>query len=223
MKKMIVGLIAVGCFLTLATVGRSQELSLYMSVEPAHPIVGEQVVWRCVASGGDGNYTYVWNSGGFEHSTAVTNVYSTSGTKSVTVEVDDGTKWVSRTLSIEVSDGRLTLLYPNGGQVWEVGKTYLIEWKTEGTVDQVQIGLWDYRYNNNGSSNNVGEDIIAFSIQNTNSFYYTVPPPDSNGISAGNLWGRNYRITVGGFGEVVPDVSDRTFVITTVKNRNRRR
>lgn len=38
----------------------------------------------------------------------------------------------------------LTLISPNGGEVWEIGKTYEIKWQAEEIIEKVQIYLWFY-------------------------------------------------------------------------------
>ena len=196
-------------------------LSISFSAEPAHPIVGEPVVWKVIASGGDGTYNFTWN-GNYEEfpwlyesplysGGSLTNVYKKSGGKSLTVTVSSGRDWVERTLSLEVYDSRITVLAPNGNEVWEVGKTYEIRWKTEGISEQVQIGLWDFRYNTEVGSE--GGELITFSTLNTGSFSYTVPSPRANGISRGNLGGRNYRVSVGGWNKSMDDMSENPFTI----------
>jgi len=41
------------------------------------------------------------------------------------------------------SEPSITILSPNGGEKWQYGKNYIIEWKSEG-VDKVNIGLEDW-------------------------------------------------------------------------------
>jgi hypothetical protein len=209
-------------------------LRLFMSCSPENPIVGEKVTW-CMMTFGGGNYQYTWNadsteipklydwpSGGeypFKKITAVSAIYTVAGTKSVTVGVSSKDKSTTRTLSVNVADGRITLLSPAENTVWEVGKTYKICWKTEGIVPTVQIGLWDHRYPSEISDGG-GEEILAQEIPNVGFFNYTVPLPRINGISTGNLGGKNYKISIGGFGNCVGDFSNEAFIIRVPKKKD---
>jgi len=63
---------------------------------------------------------------------------------------------------------KITVLYPNGGEVWEEGKTYMIRWKSENIQQNVQIQLWWSLTGPEGlhTINNV---------PNTGSYNFTVP------------------------------------------------
>src|SRR4051812_31453958 len=137
MRKMILAVLSVPIF---ACAGSESDITMYLKATPANPIVGETVVWSVVSLGGPGPKSYSWNADinefpqlydwtntyPFLHSTSITNVYHTAGTKEVSVTAWSENRSVSRTLSLNVADGRLTLLYPKGDQVWHVGRTYTI-------------------------------------------------------------------------------------------------
>ena len=104
------------------------------------------------------------------------------------------------------------LLSPNGGEVWEVGKTYSIKWKTSATYSPsmpVQIGLRDSRYSLALGS---GEETIV-NTTNTGEYNFTVPVTLGS-LSQGKLGGQNvYTVAVyvrGGF-----DESNAPFSITS--------
>ncbi len=170
---------------------------IWVSASPPNPIVGETVTVSVTSS-----------SGGTKSTKTATFIYNAAGTKFVNVTSPSG---ISRTLSFDVVEGRITLITPNGGEVWEVGKTYQIQWITEGNVPFVQIGLWDDRYNSEVGSN--GEELIAFSTTNTGWFNYEVPPARADGISAGNLGGQNYKVSVQGFNPCFGGLSAGKFTI----------
>lgn len=68
----------------------------------------------------------------------------------------------------------ITVISPNGGEVWEVGKTYIIKWNT--TLDSskiIQIGLIDVRYSTETGPR--GEATIIHSTPNTGGYGWTVP------------------------------------------------
>ena len=66
-----------------------------------------------------------------------------------------------------------TLLSPNGGESWQVGLTYTIQWNTTGypLSAAVQVGLRDNRYPTELES---GEAVVA-NTTNTGSYAFTVP------------------------------------------------
>jgi hypothetical protein len=213
---------------TLASLG--EELQLYMSASPAQPIVGEVVTWKVKAFGGS-TKTYTWNSdpqempwlynwsGNYPYarSTQMTNIYSTTGSKSVTVAVGSGNRSIARSLSMEVKQGRITDVTPNGNEVWEVGKTYPITWKSEGAIGKVQIAIYDHRYNSEVEGAG-GMILVAFSVPNTGSYEYTVPEPSEDGLSKGDLGGKNYRISVGPWNNAYGSWSAKPFTIRTAKH-----
>lgn len=178
---------------TRPTIGQT-----WVAVSPPNPMIGEKVTVS-VKSTCD-------NKSASTKTTCFT--YTTSGTKSVKVASGNGT---FTSISFDVVEGRITLLTPNGGQVWEPGKTYVICWYTEGNVPFVQIGLWDDRYNS--EVGNSGEVLIAAQTANTGSFLYTVPMPSPDGISAGNLGGRNYKVSVQGWNPCFGGMSADYFTI----------
>src|SRR3989344_1732905 len=112
------------------------------------------------------------------------------------------------------SGEHITVLSPNGGEVWEIGKTYEIRWDGADFPANtgVQIGLRDSRFDPNLGS---GEGSIA-NTTNTGSYVFTVP--QSLGfLSDGQLGGDSvYRIVVyldGGGLSGKFDESDESFSI----------
>jgi len=68
----------------------------------------------------------------------------------------------------------IQIVSPNGGEKWEVGKTYTIRWDT--TLDsshRVAIGLIDTRFSSEGGSR--PEQTIASSVPNTGSYAWNIP------------------------------------------------
>lgn len=217
-----------GAFLNLS----AADIQLYMSASPSNPIIGEEVTWSVISFSSEGPSKYVWNSDAtempwlyswapgkypFYRTTTMKVTYKTAGEKSVTVTASAGNKEITRTLSLTVVEGRITLLTPNSNEIWEVGKTYPIRWKTEGNVPLVQIGLWDHRYPS--EYGNSGEELIVQSTANTGSFSYTVPPARVDGISAGNIGGKNYKVSVHGFNSCFSGFSAGHFTIRLPRKR----
>ncbi len=68
-----------------------------------------------------------------------------------------------------------TVLSPNGGEKWEIGKTHDIKWRSIGYSSSVEIkiALQDTRYSP-FSESPLGEVVIA-STQNTGSYTWTIP------------------------------------------------
>lgn len=203
------------------------DLTLVMTAQPAHPVIGDVITWQVNVGGvkQPAQTTFAWNAdikefpdlydwtGAYPlaHSLSVSNVYNTAGDKTVSVTAYNGIQWVERSLTIHVSEAEIKVTSPSPNAIWRVGQTYEITWSTRGRADTVQIGLWDSRYNS--EVGNAGETIIAFKVPNTGHFRYTVPTPTADGISAGNVGGRNYQVSVGGWNDSVPGFTKK-FTIT---------
>ena len=197
----------------LAALPAFAELNVALSASPQHPIAGDTITWKVhmldTDSGRHGEsdqdgvkkYQYVWNVGytpwpyiGYPGTETITNSFDSARDVTATVTVSDGADYVQRALTVHVSETEIKLVSPTPQSVWRVGGTYEIKWETRGVVTNVQIGLYDFRYPT--ETGNTGFNVLAQSIANTGSFLYTVPPPNPDGISAGNLGGRNYWIVV---------------------------
>jgi hypothetical protein len=224
--KIVLAMVITGASLLSAS-AKEAKLQLWMSATPANPIVGEEVTWSVITTGGNTCPSFVWNSSNQTETPALYNwtgssyplyhtqtmkfVYGTSGPKTITVTASSGTEEVTRTLGLEVLEGRITLITPNGGEVWKVGKTYPIRWKTEGNVPLVQISIFDDRYPT--ETGHSGQEVIAYETANTGTFFYKVPGPRADGISTGNLGGRNYKVSVVGFVSNFGGISASKFTI----------
>lgn len=103
----------------------------------------------------------------------------------------------------------VTVLSPNGGEVWHPGETHTITWTTAGVSSTalMQIGLRDSRHDPNTGA---GEQTIVSSTINTGSYSWAVPQQPMNGGGAGV-----YSIVVYLAGtKPVADTSDALFTIT---------
>lgn len=111
------------------------------------------------------------------------------------------------------SDSPITVISPNGGEVFEKGKKYNISWTTKvsSNVSEVQIGLVDTRVI---ADTDVREMTIAQKIPNTGSYSWTVPNSFGN-LSYGKVDGKNYQIIVYPYNAGQGDSSDANFTITT--------
>ncbi|MGQ9646714.1 MAG: hypothetical protein ACUVWO_09270 [Thermodesulfobacteriota bacterium] len=61
---------------------------------------------------------------------------------------------------------KITVLYPNGGEIWEEGKAYTIRWTSENVQGNVQIQLW---WSMSGGLHTISN------VPNTGSYNFTVP------------------------------------------------
>ena len=106
----------------------------------------------------------------------------------------DNLPWTKKDGWLTESGSHITVLSPNGGEIWEIGKTYEIRWDGADfpANTRVQIGLRDSRFDPNLGP---GEGAIA-DTTNTSSYLFTVP--QSLGfLSDGQLGGDNsYTVVV---------------------------
>ena len=129
--------------------------------------------------------------------------------------VDSISDYSDNFLTVEKPRTPVKIISPNGGDVWEVGKTYQIKWDASGysPTSKVSIGLRDSRYSPNLSS---GENTIARNIPNTGSYNFAVPTSMGT-LSEGALGGDSvYTIVVyvdGGGAVSKFDESDAPFSI----------
>ena len=80
-----------------------------------------------------------------------------------------------------------------------------------GSVEKVQIALIDPRFNSEMGS--YGEQTLVYEMDNTGSYFFTVPPPNTNSISMGNIGGTNYLIRIYPWGGGTGGMSSDKFAI----------
>jgi hypothetical protein len=206
----------------------AEYLNLSLSATPPNPIIGEEVVWTAVTTGGGYYYSkryvnYAWRSDQlefpdltqgdlkrFRKMSSVTNVYSGIGNKSVTNTVWNGAESVERALTLHVAQGRITDVVVEGGAkskwvIWYVGETYRVTWQTDGLVGSVLVAISDQRFDPGEAA---GYEVLIYDLPNTGEFFFTVPPGRPDGVSQGKLRGQNYRIHVVGLNDSYPGTSD---------------
>lgn len=98
---------------------------------------------------------------------------------------------------------RLTIIYPNGGQIFNPGQVINIKWNSEYVSDNIAIDLYNGEINSARLSSG-----ISVSDNNKN---VTIP------IST--PYGTNYRIAISSYSGYVWDFSDNNFVIAQNSNR----
>ena len=113
------------------------------------------------------------------------------------------------------SEKSITVLSPNGWEIWQIGATYTIQWSATGypSYTAVQIGLRDNRYSTELGS---GEAVIV-NTTNTGSYSFTVPA-SLGALSGGLLGGTNVYsaiIYVDGGGPGKSDTSNAPFSIVS--------
>jgi len=91
----------------------------------------------------------------------------------------------------------ITLLSPNGGEVWQVKQGYNITWRSTG-IDNVRIELY---------KGTILETVISTGTPaGTGKYTWTIPANQSQGA--------NYKIKISGVDADISDTSDRVFSIT---------
>ena len=101
-----------------------------------------------------------------------------------------------------VTQSSITVLSPNGGEVWTVGSTQTIRWNPGSyKIDNVGISIFDYNAP-------VHQYSVVGTIPNSGSYNWTIP----NTINGVPLSGNKYKIEVGD-GAMTYDQSDLSFSI----------
>ncbi len=102
----------------------------------------------------------------------------------------------------------ITVLSPNGGEVWEIGKSYYIRWKSLNlnSSDRIYIDIVPYDEVITGNRSNVVYQITS-DITNSNDYYWIIPS------DAKALIGSVYKIRVMTINGNVGDLSDTSFSI----------
>ncbi|MFQ6614243.1 MAG: hypothetical protein ACE5D1_05310, partial [Fidelibacterota bacterium] len=126
---------------------------------------------------------------------------------------------ISSTGMLENPADELVVVYPNGGETFNMNSDYVLRWKTYGNVSRVNL---DYSVGAHNIWSN--EDIwnpIASEIANVDSFLWT--PITSTGINDLSLNQRDsLRIRVSDVNSTVSDHSGWYFrIVDTSRNRNR--
>ncbi|MBI2097916.1 MAG: hypothetical protein HYT46_03230 [Candidatus Vogelbacteria bacterium] len=98
----------------------------------------------------------------------------------------------------------ITVVSPNGGESWQIGRTYPIKWKTSDKYasSNVQIGLKGSPPSTEGP-----EVTLVFTMPNTGEYLWTIPSTLSNWV------GRDVFIVVYIHGAGIADTSDKAFRI----------
>lgn len=116
-------------------------------------------------------------------------------------------KFISPQSSVQSS---ITVLSPNGGEIWKQGETHQISWKSSGlqSSDKIYIDLITPSGGISGGSFANILDKIAIAVPDTGSFSWTIPV----GISVDKT-NNNYKIMIQNIGGEVIDKSDSIFTI----------
>jgi hypothetical protein len=137
-----------------------------------------------------------------------------SATEPVTISyiLNDKGKLITPTSQPSTSQPSIRIISPNGGEVWEVGKTYTIRWNTIGfpSTSRVQITLRDTRYS---SEIGLGEALIVNTV-NSGSYTWSIPSQlGSMILGDGNVYKVIIHIDEGGSGKY--NISDDYFSIVS--------
>ncbi len=107
----------------------------------------------------------------------------------------------------DVSVPTITIISPNGGEVWQIGNTYTLHWTSQGADAvnyPVQIGIVDTRYSSESGLRR--EQVIADSIPNTGSYSWTVPQSVGT-MNLGDTYLSVYKIIVHSRSDAVTGVA----------------
>ena len=108
----------------------------------------------------------------------------------------------TKTPDAVLSDG-VTVISPNGGEQWVVGKDYVIKWSSKNVPEKAAIGIQLANPDLDENGEWIG---VANDLKNTGSYAWKIPP---------NLSG-NYKIYIytQGIGKRIGDTSDGSFKLT---------
>jgi hypothetical protein len=125
------------------------ELNVYCEVQPSHVRVGDQVQYRAIATGGNGNYSYAW-SGALNGRTGQTEnvTFTTTGSKTATVTVSAGNQTDTASCQTVVVEAQPQ---PNLNVVCDVNDTKIEEGDKVTYKAIVTGGTGSYSYRWNGS------------------------------------------------------------------------
>ena len=109
----------------------------------------------------------------------------------------------------------VTILSPNGGEVYQVGQTVTIQWTAVGISSNapIQIGIRDSRFS---SQITAGEFMVVNTTNATQSYSFTIPSVMGQ-LSFNHLGGKVYSVVIyanGGLPTGAFDQSDSTFTIS---------
>ena len=165
------------------------------------------------ASGGSSSYKYYWDfgdgGGSFSNyfegaSQTLGHYFNVAGTYFVTLKIIDSNGQSSITDSIIVhvdNQPSITILTPNGGEKWQIGKTYSIIWQGTEKIHGIELlknGVSIYRFT--GNSGNPPYEPLIWQVPGNIPPYGQVLLPDSD-----------YKIRVNGAS--TSDESDSAFTI----------
>lgn len=118
---------------------------------PSNPEKGETVTWYANVSGGTGSYDFDWSGATNGSSQSVTESYSSSGTKTATVEIVSGSQSISKSCSVYVENNTVNDLEvyctPNGS-TYDTGDT--ISWTAHASGGG---GIYDFDWSGAVSGN----------------------------------------------------------------------
>ena len=137
--------------------------------------------------------------------------YSTALQEGVTTDASD--------LPFSIVTGTTTtpsiaVLYPNGGEVFKVGDTIQIKWKSQGSADKAGIYISDSRIYGSGSTNYISFPSMDSLSVPVGQGYYNWKVP-SLSVLPGTGDGKNYKISVS-INSNVYDASDAPFSILPI-------
>lgn len=146
-------------------------------------------VWNAIAASAPNTGSYLWTLPETESTAAL--IYISDAADNSPSDISDGV--------FTIAAETLTLLSPNGGETWESGHFYDIEWSGSETISQVKL---EYSLDNGRTWNT-----IADSLPNNDGYSWLTPAINSDSVLV--------RISDTSDGSPF-DVSDEVFSITIV-------
>lgn len=168
--------------------------------DPENGVLTYSVDW------GDNLKTPLSSSATGTQTTTFTHSYNQVGTYTITFTVTDDKYQTARTTTtvnvVSTTTSYITVISPNGGEIWEIGKTYQIKWESQG-LDKVDIRVV------NPNTSPVGVKIITGIQSSLGSYFWTI----SSSIFSSR---DDYEVSISGQltnGTVISDQSDSRFSI----------
>ncbi len=109
-----------------------------------------------------------------------------------------GTADCSVQLNPSAREPSVTLISPNGGEIWQTGSTQKIRWTTNFSGGVVSISLVSDYYNPN-TEDHRSHMLLVNNTPNTGSFDFTVPAPSSPAAPHMFAQGHKYKIEIGAY------------------------
>lgn len=168
--------------------GATEAANLYYSTDGG-------INYILIANGLAASGTYSWTVPNLDTTQAIVRVDGLIANTIVVSDISDLTFSIIKSTQTEA----ITVIQPNGGEVWQAESDHTISWSSRGVIDKVDI----YFSDNNGQN----YYLVASDVANMGAYLWSVPQLTSDQMRI-RLEGKNVGIFVAN------DISDRVFSVT---------